>query len=110
MVGLGLRLDGDRGSPGSGKSSDSSTTGVCPSSVRVSPVADVLDADGGHDVAGGGDTSSVSSLLVGVHLQQAPHPLLVAACVVLRTWLPGLSSLTGVDPEVGQLADLLGPS
>ena len=71
---------------GSGNSMDSRTIGL-PSSQRVSPVVVTLEAHSGGDVAGEdlGDVLAV----VGVHLQDAPDPLLlVLARVVARTSPP----------------------
>ena len=62
----------------------------------------LLQADEGHDVAGEGGVLVLA--VVGVHLQDAPDPLLA----VLGRVEDGLAlgQLARVDPDVGQLADV----
>ena len=66
--------------------------------------AGVLHADCRDDVAGADPL--LFDLILGVHLQQAAHALLVAAPGVQH--LIALGDLARIHPEVGQLADVVG--
>ena len=86
---------------GSGKSIISSLIGLSRRAQRVAG-GDLLDADGGGDVAGR-DVLEVDAF-VGVHLEDAADAL-VRPVETLRTLRAGLE-LARVDAEVGELADV----
>ena len=85
---------------GSGKSIDSSTTGLSGIAQRVAGRR-LLEADGGRDRAGA-DLLQVLAV-VRVHLEQAADALLAAGRRVHH--VGARVELAGVDAEVGQLAD-----
>ena len=62
--------------------------------------ANVFQADAGHNVARSDDVEVFP--VVGVHLQDAPDPLLAAGSDV--DYLVALLHLAAVHPEIGELA------